>query len=109
MNHKSAIHDYYAAYKNRDRTALERILDKQVQFRSPFGDHGDRDRMLEEIWPSVGRVWAVDMEIFGDGPGSIVRYRHNVSNSPTLVEHVRSQNNRIVQVDVYASSLSQQL
>jgi len=68
MDQRSAIRAYYAAYKDRDRPTLERLLDKNLQFRSPFGDYDDRDGMLDRIWPSVGRVWAVDV-------GSTVRVR----------------------------------
>ena len=107
MDQRSAIHAYYAAYRNRDRPALERLLAPNMRFSSPFGLYDDRDRMLDEIWPSVGRVWAVDIEIYGDGPAYMVRYRHNLEGSEPLVEYLRFERDRISEIHVYVGSLPQ--
>ena len=101
VDQRSAIRAYYAAFKDRDRQTLERLLMPNLRFRSPFGEYDDRDRMLDDIWPSVGRVWAVDIEIYGDGPAYMVRYRHNVEGSATLVEHVRFEGSQIAEIEVY--------
>lgn len=105
MDPRSAIRAYYEAFKERDRQTLERLLTPDLRFRSPFGKYDTRDRMLDEIWPSVGRVWAVDIEIYGDGPAYMVRYRHNVEGSDALVEYVRFEGSRIAAIEVYVARL----
>ena len=101
MDQRSAIRAYYDAYRTRDRSVLQRLLTPQMRHRSPFGEYYDRDRMLDEIWPAVGAVWAVDLEIFGDGPAYMVRYRHNVDASAPMAEYICFEDDRIVEIEVY--------
>ena len=105
MDHRSAIQAYFEAFRTRDRNMLERVLAPDMRHRSPFGQYHDRDRMLDEIWPHIGLTWAVDLEIYGDGPGYMVRYRHNVPGAPAMAEHVRFDGDRIVEIEVYLSQL----
>ena len=105
MDHRSAIQAYYDAYRTRDRALLEKLLVPKMHHRSPFGEYHDRDQMLDEIWPAVGAVWAVHIEIYGDGPAYMVRYRHNVDASGTMAEYIRFEGDRIAEIETYVSRL----
>ena len=78
-----------------------------MNHRSPFGSYDDRDEMLDAIWPSVGSVWAVELEIFGEGPGYMVRYSHNVDPASTHAEYIRFDGDRIAEIEVYLSKFPQ--
>lgn len=101
MNAKDTIRDYYRCFKDRDRETLEKILTPDFLHISPFGRHDDRDRMLDAIWPSVGKTHAVDIEIFGDGPEFMVRYTHSSEERPRLAEYVRFKGDEIAEIEVY--------
>lgn len=99
MNQRDAIEAYFRAFRERDRSALEELLTPDFRHSSPYGRYDDRDRMLDEIWPSVGEHWAEDVEIYGDGPEHMVRYRH--STGSLMAEHFRFEGDRIAEVEVY--------
>src|SRR5688500_10643923 len=102
MDHETAIHDYFRCFRERDRAGLERLLAPDFRHVSPFGIWADRDRMLDAIWPQVGRSWAVDLEIFGAGPDYMVRYRHaGEHEGGALAEHIRFEGDRIAEIQVY--------
>ena len=99
MSHGEAIESYYRAFRQRDRASLERLLTPAFHHVSPFGVHSGRDSMLDAIWPSVGQHWAEDIEIYGDGPQFMVRYRH--STGAEIAEHFRFEEDRIAEIHVY--------
>lgn len=99
MDQRAAMEAYFRAFRERDRPALERLLTPDFRHSSPYGRYDDRDRMLDEIWPSVGQHWAEGIEIFGDGPEHMVRYRH--STGALMAEHFRFEGDRIAEVEVY--------
>ena len=101
MNHKDAIRDYFRAYKDKDRATLERVLAPDLIHRSPFGVFEGRDSMLDQIWPSVGAVWAIDLEILGDAPRYMVRYRHSDGSPARFAEYFFFDGDRIAEIDVY--------
>ena len=107
MDHQSAIRAYYDAFRSRDRGSLEDVLKPDMNHRSPFGSYDDRGEMLDAIWPSVGSVWAVELEIFGEGPGYMVRYSHNVDPASTHAEYIRFDGDRIAEIEVYLSKFPQ--
>ena len=106
MSHEDAIHDYFRAFRERDRPALERLLMEDFRHVSPWGIHEDRDRMLDSIWPSVGQHWAEDIRIYGTGPDYCVRYRH--SAGARMVEYFRFEGERIAEIEVFAGRSDQQ-
>ena len=105
MDHRAAIRAYYDAFRTRDRRSLERILKPDMHHRSPFGSYDDRDKMLGAIWPSVGSIWAVDLEIFGEGPGYMVRYSHNVDSASRHAEYIQFDGDRIAEIQVYLGKI----
>ncbi len=101
MTPEDTIRAYFNAFKTRDRETLEKILTPNFIHSSPFGHFNDRDKMLDAIWPSVGDRWAVDLEIFGEHPAFMVRYRHNVAPQPLLAEFIRFEGDKIAGIEVY--------
>ena len=106
MDYRGAIERYYQAYRHRDRETLRSLLTSDVRFLSSFGEYGDRDAMLDEIWPAVGQTWATKIRVFGQGPDFVVLYEHE--NAPgverpamSMAEHVRFENDRIAEIEVF--------
>lgn len=100
-DHRGIIRDYFDCYRTRDRARLRALLAPDFHHLSPFGEWTERDAMLDAIWPSVtGEVYADAIEIFGDGPEYMVRYRH--AGSPAhIAEHFRLDGDSIAAVEVY--------
>lgn len=101
MDPKDAIRDYFRAFKNKDRAMLERVLAQDLVHSSPFGVFNDRDAMLDQIWPSVGAVWAVDLEIFGEAPKFMVRYKHSDGSPAQFAEYFHFKGDQIAGIEVY--------
>jgi hypothetical protein len=101
MNQVDTIREYYRCFRDRDRATLERILRPDFRHLSPFGSYDNRDRMLDEIWPHVGAIHAIDIEIFGNGPGYMARYRHSGGSPARLAEFVRFDGDQIAEIEVY--------
>ena len=99
MDQRDAIRSYFQAFRDRDRATLERLLTPDFLHLSPFGRFDDRDRMLDEVWPSVGQHWAEDIEVYGDSPAYMVRYRH--STGSLMAEYVRFEGDRIAEIEVF--------
>ena len=105
MSRQNSIRAYFQAFRDADRGSLERLLVEDFRHISPWGVHEQRDRMLDEIWPSVGQHWAEDIAIYGEGPDYLVRYRH--STGTAMVEHFRFEGERIAEVEVFAGRSEQ--
>lgn len=102
MDQRDLIRDYFRCFADNDRARLEELLMPGFVHTSPHGVFGDRDSMLDAIWPSVetNARRAVDIEVFGDGPEYAVRYHHE-GNPTRTVEMFRFHGDRIAAVDVY--------
>ena len=103
MNYHKIIEQYYRCFRERDRAGLEEILPKDFHHVSSFGEHFDRDRMLDAIWPGVGQSWARDLKIFGDGPEFVVRYEVESTQRPpmSMAEYIRFRDDKIAEIEVY--------
>jgi hypothetical protein len=101
MDHEAAIRSYYRCFQERDRFELERLLTPDFRHMSPFGLLEDRDSMLDQIWPAVGRSWATDIQIFGQGSEYLVRYPHAGEASGTMAKYVRTDGERIAEIHVF--------
>lgn len=102
MDATEIIRDYYRCFRERDRERLRELLTPDFRHLSPWNTFEGRDRMLEEIWPHVGKTWAEDIEIFGQGTDYMVRYRHAGESTARLAEYIRFDGGRIVEIEVYA-------
>lgn len=106
MSHAETIREYYRCYKDRDRETLERLLTPDMVHASPWATYRDRDAMLNEIWPYVGKTWAVNIEVFSNGDDYIVTYQHDSEpgadkHPGTMVERIHFSGERIDRIDVY--------
>lgn len=101
MDHEAAIRSYFRCFQDRDREGLERLLLPNFRHVSPFAIYADRDTMLDEIWPMVGRNWATQIQIFGNAPEYMVRYRHAGEASGTMAEYFRFERGRIAEIEVF--------
>ena len=106
MSYHDAIERYYAAYRERDRAVLEELLTADFRFISSFGEFNDRDRMLDQIWPSVGGSWATNLEVFGTGPEFVVIYEHATAPGverprARMAERIRFEGERIAEIEVF--------
>lgn len=101
MSAPDLIREYYRCFKDRDRERLRELLAPDFRHISPFGTFDDRDRMLEEIWPHVGKTWATDIEVYGEGPEYLVRYRHEGESQARMAEYVRFDGDKIAEIEVY--------
>jgi ketosteroid isomerase-like protein len=106
MDYRNAIERYYRAFRERDRATLEALLMPEFHFWSSFGEYHDRDAMLDEIWPSVGKAWATNLRIFGVGPELVVLYDQETTPEVerpgmSMAEFVRFEGERIAEIEVY--------
>jgi hypothetical protein len=101
MDHAALIRDYYRCFAERDRTRLEQLLAADFRHVSPFGVHDNRDRMLDAIWPHVGRTRATDIEVFGAAPCFMVRYRHAGERGGSMAEWIRFEGEKIAEIEVF--------
>ena len=106
MDYHAAIKRYYRAYRDRARESLRPLLTPDFHFVSSFGEHRDRDAMLDEIWPAVGQAWATKLQIFGQGPELVVLYEHESAPgverpSMSMAEYIRFDGERIAEIEVF--------
>ena len=106
MDHRQIIESYFRAFRERDQDTLRSILTSDFRHVSGFGEWQERDAMLEAIWPGVGQSWAVDLQVFGEAPDFMVRYRHEglpgLPRPPmSMAEFIRFDGDKIAEIEVY--------
>jgi hypothetical protein len=106
MDYHKAIEQYYRAYRDVDRERLCSLLKPDCHFVSSFGEYRDRDAMLDEIWPAVGRSWAAKLRIFGQAPEFVVLYEHDTASGVdrpgmSMAEYIRFEGDRIAEIEVF--------
>ena len=106
MDYRKAIERYYRAYRDRDRESLSLLLKPNFHFVSSFGEYRDRDAMLDEIWPAVGRTWATRLRIFGQVPEFVVLYEHESvpevdRAGMSMAEYIRFEDEQIAEIEVF--------
>jgi hypothetical protein len=103
MDHEETIRRYYLAFKEADRKTLREITTADLAHVSEFGIYNDRDAMLDEIWPGVGKSWAEDLQIFGSYPEFMVRYSVVGGELPprNMAEHIHFEGGCIAAIEVF--------
>lgn len=103
MNYQQIIKQYYQAYKEADKQALKKMLTADFKHISEFATYTNRDEMIEEIWPEVGKSWAEDLQIFGTHPEYLVRYRVIGGDRPSrnMAEYIRFEGDKIAESEVF--------
>ncbi len=56
MKPREAINRYYACFRELDKEGLRALLTPDFRHVSTFGEHSDRDEMLEAIWRALERA-----------------------------------------------------
>ena len=98
-----AVLRYYRCFRERDREGLRALLTPDFHHVGSFGEHTDRDEMIERIWPGVGRSWAEDIAVYGDGGDLMVHYTIRSHERPPtrMAERLRFRGDRIAAVEVF--------
>ena len=103
MNYLKVIKRYYQAYKDADKESLRETLTADLTHVSVFATYKNRDKMIEEVWPSVGQTWADNLQIFGAYPEFMVRYKvvGGERKSRNMSEYIRFEGDKITEIEVY--------
>lgn len=97
------IQAYYRSYKEADSKTLRGMLTDDFRHISSFSEFDDPDEMLNTIWPEVGKSWAEELEIFGEHPEYMVRYKVIGGDQParTMSEYIRFEGDKIAEIEVF--------
>ncbi|NIR66739.1 MAG: hypothetical protein GWN00_31740 [Aliifodinibius sp.] len=103
MKKHQVIREYYRCYKEADKETLRDILTTDFQHKSEFTIYSNRDEMIEEIWPHVGKSWAENLQIFGTHPEYMVRYKVVGGDRPprNMAEYIRFEADKIAEIEVF--------
>lgn len=103
MEYQQIIRTYYQSYKEADRETLRSLLTDDFHHISEFDEFDDPDAMLDRIWSEVGKSWAEDLEIFGQHPEYMVRYKVVGGDRPArhMAEYIRFEDNKIAESEVF--------
>lgn len=104
MDKRQTIRRYFQCYRDRDEKTLRQITTPDLHHVSSYAEYHDRDKMLEAVWPMVGKSWATQLQIFGDGSEFMVRYTvEAVEGAPVnMAEYMRFKGDQIAEIEVYA-------
>lgn len=97
----------YAAYENKDRPALEKILADDFTFSSPIDDCISRERYFERCWPNSRHLEAFKIEkLQVEGDEATVRYEATATDGAKFrnVEVFTVRDGKIRHVDVFFGS-----
>jgi ketosteroid isomerase-like protein len=98
------IRSYFAAYKNHDRTVLEKGFSDNFTFTSPYDDAIDKQTYFERCWPNHERIREHDIErIFEQGDEAYMTYRivTRAGDEFRNTEFFRFRGDKLLQVEVY--------
>lgn len=101
--HREIIRNYYRCFKEADKKTLKKILVPGFRHLSKYATYSNRDRMIEDIWASVGETWAENIQIFGEDPEFMVRYEVAGKDLPpaTMAEYIRFEEDKIAEIEVF--------
>jgi ketosteroid isomerase-like protein len=94
----------YQAYVDKDRAAIEALLDTDFHFTSPLDNHLDREAYFERCWPNSDRIRACTIKrIQPVGETAFVTYEGEAVGGKGFrnTEIMTIRNGKIVEVEVY--------
>src|SRR5262245_11066785 len=101
----SLVKTSYAAYVNKDRAALEKVLADDFHFTSPLDNRLDRKAYFERCWPNSMRIRDFDFVDLVTRDGSKVFVTYIASNTDGArfrnTECMTLENGKIKEVEVY--------
>jgi ketosteroid isomerase-like protein len=98
------IRTCFAAYKARDRQAVEDLFTDDFRFTSPYDDEIDKAAYFERCWPHSVRIRAHVLErIFEDGDEAFVTYKCTMDDGEEFrnTEFFRFDGDNVRRIDVY--------
>lgn len=100
---REIIKGYYRCFKNADKEGLREILTPDFKHISEFAVYTDRDKMIDDIWPEVGKTHAEGLRIFGSHPEYFVRYKIIGGDRPSrnMAEFIRFVDDKIAEIEVF--------
>jgi ketosteroid isomerase-like protein len=76
LSKSDLIRNCFAAYKTKDRAAIDALLADDFTFTSPYDDKIDRAEYFVRCWPNADRIKAHILErIFVEGDEAFVTYK----------------------------------
>jgi ketosteroid isomerase-like protein len=98
------ILECFAAYKEKDRLALEQMFTDDFSFTSPYDDRIDKAEYFARCWPHADRIKAHTLEkIFVQGDEAFVTYQCVMNDGTEFrnTEFFRFVGNQIHEINVY--------
>jgi ketosteroid isomerase-like protein len=95
----------FDAYRDRDRSAIERLIAADFRFTSPYDNAVDRTTYFRRCWPNAERIKTFTLEhVVPDGDDAVfVTYLARTVEGIEFrnTEYHRCRGDQIVSVDVY--------
>lgn len=94
----------YQAFIDKDRAAIEALLDDDFRFTSPYDNRIDRKTYFDRCWPQSERISGFDfVHLAADGDSVFVTYEAEEINGTRFrnTEVMTIRNGRIREVEVY--------
>lgn len=103
MEDREIIKEYYRCFKDADKEGLRKILPPDFKHISEYAIYSNRDKMMEDIWPNVGKTYAENLQIFGSRPDYFVRYKVVGGDrlGRNMAEYIRFEGEKIAEIEVY--------
>lgn len=103
-NRLTMIRQYYKAYEDDDRNAIEQLLHPQFTFTSPDDDRIDRATYFERCWPPHEHIETFTLhDICADSDRAMVRCQATESSGPGFadVECFEFSDDLISHIEIY--------
>lgn len=102
------VRQYYQAYDNSDRPAIEALLSSAFTFNSPLDDCIERNTYFDRCWPNHAEIVHFTLlDLCGGADGVLVRYSAHTTDQTTFsnVEYITFADGLIAHIDVFFGSL----
>lgn len=104
LSKSEIIRSLFAAYKTRDRSALDALLADDFTFTSPYDDAIDKSTYFERCWPNSLTIREnITERIFEQGDEAFVTYKCIAADGKQFrnTEFFTFANGKVRSVDVY--------
>lgn len=102
MSKKEIILNYYRAMAEKQRD----ILVEDLEFRSSYANYNNRDAMLDEIWPSLGKNKAENIRVLCESDICFARYSLSIKEKQIINTELFQFNDtgQISKIEVFRGS-----
>jgi ketosteroid isomerase-like protein len=94
----------YLAYVDKDRAAIEALVDRDFHFTSPLDNRIDRDAYFARCWPNSGQLQDFEfIRVVENGDEVLVTYVASTQDGHRFrnTEVLTIRDGRIIEVEVY--------